>query len=67
MTQVVRVEWTVEGIDCSACKAKIERVVADAKGVERAEVVFMTQKLTVEFDPSLTSRAALEKRVVGLG
>ena len=54
-------------MDCSACKSKIERVLAGAEGVLRADVKFMAQKLSVEFNPGVTSKSVLEMRVVKLG
>ena len=38
-------EWTLEGLDCANCAAKIERAVAKAPGISEASVNFMQKKL----------------------
>ncbi len=38
-------EWTLEGLDCANCAAKIERAVAKTPGISEASVNFMQKKL----------------------
>lgn len=38
-------EWTLEGLDCANCAAKIERAVAKTHGISEASVNFMQKKL----------------------
>ncbi|NLZ88795.1 MAG: heavy-metal-associated domain-containing protein [Clostridiales bacterium] len=49
MTKVFR----LEGLGCADCAAKIERGIARVRGVTGASVNLITQKLFIEYDPSL--------------
>ncbi len=44
MTKILK----LEGIDCANCAAKIERGISKIKGVEEANVDFMTTKLFLD-------------------
>ena len=46
-----RVDLPVSGMTCAACARAIERALAGAAGVERAQVNLATNTATVEFDP----------------
>lgn len=39
-------------LDCANCAAKMENAIKKIDGVEDATVSFMTQKMTIEADPS---------------
>ncbi|MBB6214670.1 cation transport ATPase [Anaerosolibacter carboniphilus] len=41
-------KFTLEGLDCADCAAKIEHAVNKLDGVKEATVNFMTQKLVIE-------------------
>ena len=47
--------FILEDLDCAHCAAKIEEAVADIKGVTKSTVTFLTQKLVVECDDSMSS------------
>ena len=40
----------LQGLDCAGCAAELETIIASIDGVSAASVVFMTQKLIVEYD-----------------
>ena len=40
--------YQLEDLDCANCALKMEKLIADIKGVESASVSFLTQKLTIE-------------------
>lgn len=42
--------YSINGVDCAACAAKIENRISKIKGVESCVLSFMSKKLTVEFD-----------------
>ena len=46
--------FKVEGMTCSACANRVERVTKKLEGVESASVNFATEKLTVTVDEELT-------------
>ena len=58
-------EWTLEGLDCANCAAKIERAVAKTPGISEASVNFMQKKLrfSAENDVDLS---ALEHLILGI-
>ncbi len=55
----------IEGMTCSACASRIERVVKKLEGVENASVNFATETLSVAYDESKVDQekinAAIEK------
>jgi len=57
----------IEGMDCSDCVKVIEHGVGRLEGVLAVNVNYASQKMRVEFDAEKTTRAAIEKRVRGLG
>ncbi len=44
--------YSLEGIDCANCAAKIENKINKVKGIDEATLNFMTSKLSIEFDSS---------------
>ena len=40
----------LEGLDCANCAAKVERAAARIRGVDNANVTFMTRKLFMEVE-----------------
>lgn len=40
--------FKLENLDCANCAAKMETAIGKLSGVNRAEVSFMTQKLTLD-------------------
>lgn len=42
--------FNLENLDCANCAAKLERKVQGVKGIIRANVSFLAQKLTIEAD-----------------
>jgi heavy metal translocating P-type ATPase len=45
------VEFTVTGMTCGSCAARVERTLARQEGVERAAVNLATERAVVAFDP----------------
>ncbi len=43
----------LDGLDCAVCAAKVEKAVKQLTGVESASLNFITQKLTLEVDPTM--------------
>lgn len=40
--------YKLENLDCANCAAKMENAIAKLDGVERANVSFLTQRLSIE-------------------
>lgn len=41
-------KFTLKGLECANCAAKMERAINELDGVKEATVNFMTQKLVIE-------------------
>lgn len=50
---LVKKEWTLEGLDCANCAAKIEREVSNIKDVKEASVDFITKKLVIQSEENI--------------
>ena len=59
--------WTIGGMDCASCAAKIRGAVERLPGVSDVRLSVMSETLTLSLDESRTRRDAIEKRVVSLG
>ncbi len=64
----MRKSFTVKGIDCANCAAKLERNISKIKGVDEAVVSFATGKLVLEaaddkFDAVLDEAVAVTKKL----
>ena len=42
--------YSVNGIDCAACAAKIENKISKMKGIESCVISFMSKKMSIEFN-----------------
>ena len=60
-------EWTVSGMDCGACAAKISKAVERLPGVSEVSVGLMAERLKVSVDITKNDAAAVEKTVRKLG
>lgn len=43
-------QFKLENLDCANCAAKMESGIRNIEGITKANVSFMTQKLTIEAD-----------------
>ena len=59
--------FKIEGMTCSACANRVERVVKKLDGVNNANVNFATETLNVEFDQSKLNNENIEAAVVKAG
>ena len=53
--------YALEDLDCAVCAAKIEAAVKEVEGVDKVNVNFMTQKMTIETNQDINE---LMKKVV---
>jgi Cu+-exporting ATPase len=67
MAEVKQVTLPVTGMTCANCAATIERNVRKLSGVGVANVNFASEKLTVEFDPTLLDEHGIIARVQKVG
>lgn len=59
--------FTVSGMSCSACSARIENEIRKLEGVGEAGVNLLTGTMTVSFDEKLTDADYIIKKTVELG
>jgi mercuric ion transport protein len=58
-----RVVLTIQGMDCTACAALIEKDLSRIQGVHRATVKFETKVATVDYDPRVVSPERFVKAI----
>ncbi len=44
----MKIKYTITGLDCPNCAAKLAAQMSDKDGIESAKINFLTEKLTVE-------------------
>lgn len=59
--------YTIQGMTCAACSARIEKVIAKAEGIEKVNVNLTTEKMMVTFDPSKINNEAIISKVEKIG
>ena len=62
-----RLEFTVTGMDCGACAAKVQRAVERLPGVLRAEVALMSERLRLELAPGGAGGEQIEAAIRAIG
>ena len=62
-----RHDWTVTGMDCAACAAKITTALERLPGVAEVQVGVMSEKLSLLLEVEATSRETIEATVKKLG
>ena len=46
----MKTKYSVKGLDCPNCAAKLEGMIAKVEGIDSAKINFLSEKLTVESD-----------------
>lgn len=54
----MKIKYTITGLDCPNCAAKLASQMNDIEGIDSAKINFLTEKLTVE--TALEENAAYE-------
>ena len=44
----MKTKYSVKGLDCPNCAAKLEGMIAKVEGIDSAKINFLSEKLTVE-------------------
>lgn len=57
----------IDGMTCSACAGRVERVIKKLEGVEEASVNFAAERLTVTFDEAQMTKVQIEEAIVKAG
>jgi Cu+-exporting ATPase len=59
--------FTITGMSCVNCAARIEKALSETAGISRASVNFAMEELLVEFDEAAIGRDTIEEKVAKLG
>lgn len=46
----MKCNFRIKGLDCANCAAELERAINKVKGVDKATISFMSEKMTIELD-----------------
>ncbi len=57
----------ISGMTCTTCAATIEKGLAETPGVEQANVSFVSEKASIEYDPAKVSLAKIKNTISQLG
>ncbi len=60
-------KWSVSGMTCAACSARVEKAIATVSGVQQAQVHLLAETAFVEFDEQRTERAAITTAITAAG
>ena len=59
--------FNIEGMTCSACATRVEKMTSKLEGVERSSVNFATEKLTITIDEDKVSPTQIKNAVEKAG
>ncbi len=62
-----RIGFTVTGMSCAACSARLEKGLSGMPGVSAARVNLATEKATVDYDPALVKPEQMVEKVKQFG
>ena len=48
----MKFKYTITGLDCPNCAAKLAKMIEEKDGISSAKINFLTEKLTIESDSS---------------
>jgi copper chaperone len=57
------VSFKVVGMYCISCKPIVERQLKDEKGIKSIKFDYLTDRIIVEFDPSVLTREEIKYRL----
>ena len=60
-------KFSVTGMSCAACSARVERAVSGTDGVKKADVNLLTNSMTVKYDEKICSKNDIIAAVINAG
>ncbi|MDN5866857.1 MAG: cation transporter [Candidatus Nitrosocosmicus sp.] len=61
MTQLDKISFKVVGMYCTTCKPIVEKQLKDKDGIKKIDLNYMTDSVSVEFDPSLITKQEIKE------
>lgn len=65
--RIVKQKFSISGMGCSACVARVEKAVSALSGIESVSVSLIENSMICEFDESRLSSEAIVNAVVDAG
>jgi copper chaperone len=62
-----KINWSISGMHCDGCSARLQKVLSGKTGVQSAEVSFAEKQASLEYDSALISVAQLQEAVEKAG
>jgi Cu+-exporting ATPase len=62
-----RTTLALQGMNCAACAAGVEKALQNLEGIRTAQVNFAAEKAYVEYDPALVDRSQIEAKISEAG
>src|SRR6056297_165640 len=59
--------FTIKGMHCAACSARVEKAISGLTGVNQADVNLATEKMRVEWDPEKVAQETILSKVRDAG
>lgn len=60
LTQLDKASFKVVGMYCTTCKPIVEKQLKDKDGIKKIDLNYMTDSVSVEFDPSLITKQEIK-------
>lgn len=61
------INWTISGMHCDGCSARLQKVLSGKTGVQFVEVSFAEKQASLKFDSALISADQLQEAVEKAG
>jgi len=66
-SQAVSLKYTIQGLGCASCVAKVESGLSKEEGVLNISVNLASEKVSLRIDPAKITTTQIKEKVVGLG
>ena len=63
MEKIEKAFFKVVGMYCTSCKPIVEKQLKNEQAVKKIDIDYMTDRIIVEFDPSLISKQEIKDRL----
>jgi Cu+-exporting ATPase len=63
MEKTEKALFRVVGMYCTSCKPIVEKQLKNEQAVKKIDIDYMTDRIIIEFDPSLISKQELKDRL----
>jgi copper chaperone CopZ len=61
------INWSISGMHCEGCSARLQKVLSGKTGVQSAEVSFAEKQASLEYDSALIAENQLQQAVEKAG